>query len=246
MIDFDFITKFYNDDPDVWATILGPERHYHHGFFFGDETLEAACQTSTRLLYPVIRRGSRVLDIGSGWGGPGHQIARELGASIVGITSSPKQKEVCNFDVEIGNFDKEFPSGRFDVAISVESFDHSNDIPGMFRRLSKVTDTVAFTVNVSDNMPGLYFNDTCYLHTWQFYVDAMLSSGFRPVSIYQWRQFSYPSSRKWIEGLKRAKIGLDETRFNACALADWSTVCTQDNTKQPADCGDLYTCLARR
>ena len=246
MIDFDFITKFYNDDPDVWATILGPERHYHHGFFFGDENLEAACQTSTRLLYPVIKRGARVLDIGSGWGGPGHQITRELGASIVGITSSPSQQDVCEFPVELGNFDKELPAGRFDVAIAVESLEHSNDMPGMFKRLSKVADAVAFTVNVSDEKPGIYFNDTCYLHTWQSYLDAMLSSGFHVVSTHQWRQFSYPSSRKWVEGIKRAKIGMEETRFNACALAEWSTVCTQENTKQPADCGDLYTCLARR
>lgn len=75
-----------------------------------------------------IEQGSRVLDMGCGWG-PFLRYIRELGAVGIGLTLSDAQFETCRkngFDVYIKDVRTVRPSdfGVFDAVVSVGAFEH--------------------------------------------------------------------------------------------------------------------------
>jgi cyclopropane-fatty-acyl-phospholipid synthase len=74
------------------------------------------------------RRGSRILDIGSGWG-PILSAARARGAHGIGVTLSPKQAEACarnGLDVRLMDWrDITVETfGTFDGVVSIGAFEH--------------------------------------------------------------------------------------------------------------------------
>lgn len=75
-----------------------------------------------------LRRGSRVLDLGCGWG-PILKHLREIGAEGVGVTLSTAQAEVCRRNglaVHLMDARMVTPEtfGRFDAAVSLGAFEH--------------------------------------------------------------------------------------------------------------------------
>ena len=74
--------------------------HIHHGYWEdGGESLSAK-EAQERLVRLLARRaaiapGARVLDVGTGVGGPARWLASELGCAVDGITLSPVQAEMA-------------------------------------------------------------------------------------------------------------------------------------------------------
>ena len=118
--------------------------HIHHGYWIrGDESKETAqVQLIEHLAQAAgIPPGARILDVGCGFGASSIYLAQKYGAEATGITISPVQVEMANkaaaaarvdakflfMDAEAMTFDR-----PFDVAWSVESISHYQDIPKFF------------------------------------------------------------------------------------------------------------------
>jgi cyclopropane-fatty-acyl-phospholipid synthase len=88
-----WIAEHYDAEPDFYLTFLDKKaRCYSHGYFAGDdETLESAVQRklNTAMDACALRSGSRVLDIGAGWGA----FTQHAGIRGVHVTSLTISRE---------------------------------------------------------------------------------------------------------------------------------------------------------
>jgi tocopherol O-methyltransferase len=138
------IVEHYETVSQYYKSLWGD--HIHHGYWVrGDETKEQAQEHLIEHLAGLagIRPGSRLLDIGCGFGGSSLFLSRTLGVSARGITISPVQVRMANeaaaregldahfdlMDAEELHFDE-----CFDVLWSVESISHYRDRQRFFRR----------------------------------------------------------------------------------------------------------------
>jgi tocopherol O-methyltransferase len=113
--------------------------HLHHGYWVhGNETKEAAqIQLVEYLaLRANVRPGSRVLDIGCGFGGSSLYLAKQYGTITTGITISPVQVEIANRAAAKAELDAKFLlmdaetmhfAQPFDLLWSIESISHYQD-----------------------------------------------------------------------------------------------------------------------
>src|SRR5262249_43405062 len=121
------IAFHYDRPPEFFLSWLGPARCYTHGFYAGPgDTLAAA--GARKLDYAIdalgLRAGSRVLDVGCGWGSfLEHAGAR--GIAVHGLTISREQhvyvsdrirKQRLPCTVELVDFHDFRPAGPFDAA----------------------------------------------------------------------------------------------------------------------------------
>jgi len=138
------IVEHYETVSHYYKSLWGD--HIHHGYWVrGDETKEQAQQHLIEHLAGLagIKSGSRLLDIGCGFGGSSLFLARTLGVSATGITISPVQVQMANeaaaqegLDAHFDLMDAEEPhfDECFDVLWSVESISHYHDRGRFFRR----------------------------------------------------------------------------------------------------------------
>lgn len=148
---YDRISPFYHS---LWG------EHLHHGYWIrGNETKEQAQLQLVKHLARAadVPRGSRILDVGCGFGASSIYLAREYGAEATGITISPVQVEMANraadkvkANAKFLHMDAEAMSFRepFDVIWSVESISHYSDVEKFFSaaaRLLKPGGTMAIT-----------------------------------------------------------------------------------------------------
>ena len=137
---YDELDHFYRD---VWGD------HVHHGFWrSGDETREQAVLQLVDLVAEKARigNGSRVCDIGCGYGATA-QVLASRGAKVTGITVSPAQFEVAR-QLQDGQTNPEFllgdwlasqlPAASFDAAIAIESSEHMPDKPAFFAQAQRI------------------------------------------------------------------------------------------------------------
>ena len=131
---YDVVSPYYSS---LWG------EHIHHGYWVrGDESKEAAqIQLMDHLAQLAnIKTGSRILDIGCGFGGSSLYLTKKYQASTTGITISPVQVQMAkeaaaktNLDASFFLMDAEVMqfSEPFDLLWSVESISHYHD-PGKF------------------------------------------------------------------------------------------------------------------
>ncbi len=122
----------------------------HHGYWIrGDETKETAqIQLVEHLAKSAdIGTGSKILDVGCGFGASSIYLARKYKADATGITISPIQVEIANLaavphqanarfllmDAEAMSFNE-----MFDVAWSVESISHYENKELFFHSIAKL------------------------------------------------------------------------------------------------------------
>jgi cyclopropane-fatty-acyl-phospholipid synthase len=126
----------YDLDGRLYSLFLDADRQYSCGYFdtpdvgLDDAQLAKKRHLAAKLL---IRRGDRVLDIGSGWGGLGLYLAEMAGADVTGITLSNEQLQASNARAAERNLadtarfllqDYRDVSGPFDRIVSVGMFEH--------------------------------------------------------------------------------------------------------------------------
>ena len=136
---YDELDHFYRD---VWG------EHVHHGLWLrGDEPREEAVLHLVELVaaQAQIRPGSRVCDIGCGYGATA-RVLGERGAEVTGLTISPAQFAIAtsrgagrNTTFLLGDWlTNELPSDSFDAAYAIESSEHMSDKSMFFSQAYRV------------------------------------------------------------------------------------------------------------
>ena len=132
----DNVAHHYDLDGRLYSLFLDADRQYSCAYFETPDTnLDDAQLAKERHLAAklLIRRGDRVLDIGSGWGGLGLYLAEMTGADVTGITLSTEQLQVSNARAAEKNLsrsarfllqDYRDVTGPFDRIVSVGMFEH--------------------------------------------------------------------------------------------------------------------------
>lgn len=130
------VAHHYDLDGRLYSLFLDADKQYSCAYFeTPDATLDDAQLAKKRHLAAklLIRRGDRVLDIGSGWGGLGLYLAEMIGADVTGITLSTEQLQIANARAGEKNLarsakfllsDYRDIPGPFDRIVSVGMFEH--------------------------------------------------------------------------------------------------------------------------
>jgi cyclopropane-fatty-acyl-phospholipid synthase len=126
------IETTYNFFDEMFRRTFGETADMSCAWYDGDfsKTLAKAQQDKHEFVLDALAviGGSRVLDIGCGWG-PILSAARTRGADGVGLTLASKQAASCRgrgLDVRIMDWKDVTPDklGRFDAVVSIGSFEH--------------------------------------------------------------------------------------------------------------------------
>jgi len=131
------IIEHYNVASPYYYSLWG--EHLHHGYWVrGDESKETAQIQLIEHLAQLanIKTGSRILDIGCGFGGSSLYLAKKYGAITTGITISPVQVQMAKEAAAKSKLDASFLlmdaedmqfAKPFDLLWSVESISHYYD-----------------------------------------------------------------------------------------------------------------------
>jgi cyclopropane-fatty-acyl-phospholipid synthase len=130
------VAHHYDLDGRLYALFLDADRQYSCAYFeTPDTSLDDAQLAKKRHLAAklLIRRGDRVLDIGSGWGGLGLYLSEMTGANVTGITLSTEQLQTSNARAAEKDLQRTAKfllqdyrdiGGPFDRIVSVGMFEH--------------------------------------------------------------------------------------------------------------------------
>ncbi len=141
---YDELDRFYRD---IWG------EHVHHGLWLsGDEGRDQAVRQLAEMVSREagVGKGSRVMDIGCGYGATSQLIADEFGAEVTGITISEAQHAIAEARAAANTSNgpkptylfgdwltNTLPADSFDAAIAIESSEHM-DKPGFFSQARRV------------------------------------------------------------------------------------------------------------
>ena len=130
------VAHHYDLSGTLYDLFLDRDRQYSCAYYLSpDESLEAAQDNKKRHIAAklLLEPQSRVLDIGSGWGGLALYLAQVSGAHVTGVTLSTEQLQAAQARaresalagrVEFRLQDYREVSGRFDRIVSVGMFEH--------------------------------------------------------------------------------------------------------------------------
>ena len=133
------VRHHYDVSNDFYAMVLGSSMTYSCARFApGADTLEAAQESKHDLICRKLglheTAGSRILDVGCGWGSLALHAARRCGAEVVGVTLSPAQASFARdrvaaeglaeqVEIRVQDY-RDVRDGPFDAIASVGMFEH--------------------------------------------------------------------------------------------------------------------------
>ena len=131
------VAHHYNFSTELYDLFLDRDWQYSCAYFSSPGmTLDAAQEAKKRHIASKLlldRPGLTVLDIGSGWGGLGLDLARTTGAHVTGVTLSTQQHGISQARAKASGLDDRVQfhlrdyreqAGRFDRIVSVGMFEH--------------------------------------------------------------------------------------------------------------------------
>lgn len=141
-----------------WQKIAGKELLYHCGFFRASEDLETGLRQTIRNFYPYITPGSRVLDIGCGWGGVARMLIAECNCSVTGISFGSAQAEYCRtlgLNARQQNLERDELQGEYDLIFGIEILSHVQNKLKLLRQLRSLAPRMIISVHcVGDRYLG--------------------------------------------------------------------------------------------
>ncbi len=146
------VAHHYDLDKRLYSLFLDADRQYSCAYFehpqqsLDDAQLAKKRHIAAKLL---LRGGTRVLDIGSGWGGMGLYLAETCGAHVTGVTLSDEQfvlsreradERGVSGKVEFRLQDYRDVAERFERIVSVGMFEHVgiNHYDAFFRKCAEL------------------------------------------------------------------------------------------------------------
>ena len=146
------VAHHYDLDARLYSLFLDADKQYSCAYFeTPDASLDDAQLAKKRHLAAklLIERGTRVLDIGSGWGGLGLYLAEMCGAQVTGVTLSDEQFALARNRadekglagrIEFRLQDYRDIAERFDRIVSVGMFEHVgvNHFDAFFRKCAEL------------------------------------------------------------------------------------------------------------
>jgi len=131
------VAHHYDLSTELYDLFLDRDWQYSCAYFSSPGmTLDAAQEAKKRHIASKLlldRPGLTVLDIGSGWGGLGLDLARTTGAHVTGVTLSTQQHGISQARAKASGLDDRVQfhlrdyreqAGRFDRIVSVGMFEH--------------------------------------------------------------------------------------------------------------------------
>ena len=143
------VAHHYDLSDQLYELFLDSDRQYSCAYFRSpNEDIDTAQQNKKRHIAAklLLQPGTRVLDIGSGWGGLALYLAGECDADVTGLTLSEEQFKVANRRAAAAGLadrvrfylrDYREESERYERIVSVGMFEHVgvNQYPTFFRKL---------------------------------------------------------------------------------------------------------------
>jgi cyclopropane-fatty-acyl-phospholipid synthase len=121
----------YDTGNDLFTRMLDRRMNYSCGYWADAKDLDQAQEAKLNLICKKLHlaKGTRLLDIGCGWGGLAKFAAEKYGVEVVGITVSKEQLGFANqschgLPVEIRLQDYRQLNERFDYIVSIGMFEH--------------------------------------------------------------------------------------------------------------------------
>ncbi len=191
----DVARDYYNseDADNFYSSIWGGE-DIHVGLYFSpeDSILDASGRTQERMAERLngLGENSKVIDLGSGYGGAARFLAKTYGCEVVALNLSEVENERARelnreqgldgkIEVVDGNFEElPYEDGAFDIAWSQDAFLHSPDREQVIRETARVLKSggeFVFTDPMqSDNCPEGVLQPILE----RIHLESMASPGF--------------------------------------------------------------------
>lgn len=142
------VASHYNSLDQFYRKLWG--EHVHHGFWkTGKESVKEATEQLIDLVAEEgqIKEGSKVCDVGCGYGATSRFLVQKYKASLTSLTLSQTQWEFAKaLDPDSKNpcyllsdfLQNDLPSGSFDLVISIESSEHMVDKQKFFDEVIRI------------------------------------------------------------------------------------------------------------
>lgn len=161
----------YNVPCDFFSIITGGQWHTYSGSIFspGDSMTQAQerkLDVFARMMN--LKPGMKILDVGSGWGGPLVYLCHKYGVQGVGITVTEEQipfskNRAKHFQVEadfsLSHWETFEHPTLFDAVFTDEVVVHFNDLSGFFKKCSKLLKPNGLVVNKELHLTHEKFKD---------------------------------------------------------------------------------------
>ncbi len=217
------VAHHYDLSGQLYDLFLDCDKQYSCAYFRSpDDTLDQAqAQKKAHIAGKLlIEPGMRVLDIGCGWGGMGLTLARDFGASVVGVTLSEEQHKIARARaraegledrVDFRLMDYRDVDETFDRIVSVGMFEHlgSRHFREYFRHVrGKLTeDGVALIHTIGRTSPpgttnpwiAKYIFPGGYTPSMSEVMKAIEKEDLYPTDVEVWRLHYAETLRHWYE-----------------------------------------------
>ena len=211
--DFRVSQSHKTDHIELWQQVLGPKMHYHFGMFdppdqlpSSEEQVNAAFDKAISDLYRFIPKGSRVYDIGCGWGGPAELLIQEQNCFVEGITASRTQFRYCaarGIPVRLGDAEINLPGGYFDCMLMIESFCHIQDKLRLLKTLRLFGGRLVIRDHCHDSgSTTIQFGDTMHINSSTELRQMIEEAGWKITHWQNRRAESMPSAMAWHKRLQ--------------------------------------------